>query len=86
MSYESARPSIRELTYLSIKNIDSFCPLFLCDPVLYYLGMIAVEVRVKQIQVRTPMTQDELVHNLGVEIVLRISVLEKRCQAILPDK
>jgi len=54
--------------------------------VLYDLGMIAVEVRVKQIQVRTPMTQDELVHHLGVEIVLRISVLQKRCQASVPGR
>jgi hypothetical protein len=46
---------------------------------LYDLGMIAVEVRVKQIQVRTPMTQYKLVHHLRVEVVLRISYLRDQC-------
>ena len=53
---------------------------------LYDLGMIAVEVRVEQIQVCTPMTQDELVHHLGVEVVLRISFVQIRCQASVPDR
>lgn len=73
-------------TYLSIENIDSFRPLLLCDPVLYDLGMIAVKIRVEQIQVRTPVTQYKLVHHLGVEVVLRISILQDRYQAIVPGR
>jgi hypothetical protein len=53
---------------------------------LYDLGMIAVEVRVKQVEVRTPMTQDKLVHHLGVEVVLRISFLQDQYQASVPGR
>jgi hypothetical protein len=86
VSYISARPRKSELTHLSIENIDSFRPLLLCDPMLYDLGMIAVEVRVKQVEVRTPMTQDKLVHHLGVEVVLRISFLQDQYQASVPGR
>jgi hypothetical protein len=50
------------------------------------LGMIAVEVRIEQIQVCTPMTQDELVHHLGVEVVLRISYFEDQRQGSVPGR
>jgi hypothetical protein len=53
---------------------------------LYDLGMIAVEVRVKQIQVCTPMTQYKLVYHLGVEVVLRISILQEQYQASVPGR
>jgi hypothetical protein len=32
------------------------------------------------------MTQDELVHHLGVEVVLRISILQEQYQASVPGR
>jgi hypothetical protein len=73
-------------TYLSIEHVDSFGPLFLSDPMLNDLGMVTVEVRIEQIQVCTPMTQDKLVNHLGVEVILRISYFEDQRQGSVPGR
>lgn len=57
-------------TCLSIKNIDSFEPLLLGHPVLNHLSMISVQICVKEVKVGSAVTLDELIHNLGLEVVL----------------
>jgi hypothetical protein len=65
--------SAHQLAYLSIQDIDRFRPLFFRYPMFNNLAMITIQIRVEQIQIRTSMTQDELVHHLGIQIILLIS-------------
>ncbi len=57
---------------MSIEDIDRLQPLTLRHPMFDDLRMILVESRIEEVQIYPTVTEDELVNDLGLKIVLSV--------------
>lgn len=55
---------------MSIENVNSLEPFFLGYPMLHNLTIILVEVGIKEKQIYSTVTEDELIDDLGFQIEL----------------